>query len=146
MAQIDIVVGTVYGAAMLVAETLAAQLQQAGYECQIFDEAALEDLDASRFLLVITATTGQGDIPPNLQPFAAALADRAPYMKGWRYALIAMGDSSYEHFCGAGRQLDRLLQELGATALLPRLEIDATVDDEPEKVALAWLTGWENTL
>lgn len=146
MAQIDIVVGTVYGAAMLVAQTLAAQLQQAGHECQIFDEAALEDLDASRFLLVITATTGQGDIPPNLQPFAAALADRAPYMKGWRYALIAMGDSSYEHFCGAGRQLDGLLQELGATALLPRLEIDATVDDEPEKVALAWLTGWGNTL
>lgn len=146
MAQIDIVVGTVYGAAMLVAETLSAQLQQAGHECQIFDEAALEDLDASRFLLVITATTGQGDIPPNLQPFAAALADRAPYMKGWRYALIAMGDSSYEHFCGAGRQLDGLLQELGARALLPRLEIDATVDDEPEKVALAWLTGWENTL
>ncbi|MBR7629538.1 MAG: flavodoxin [Aeromonas popoffii] len=146
MAQIDIVVGTVYGAAMLVAETLAAQLQQAGHECQIFDEAVLEDLDPSRFLLVITATTGQGDIPPNLQPFAAALADRAPYMKGWRYALIALGDSSYEHFCGAGRQLDGLLQELGARVLLPRLEIDATVDDEPEKVALAWLTGWENTL
>jgi flavodoxin len=146
MAQIDIVVGTVYGAAMLVAETLAAQLQQAGHECQIFDEAVLEDLDPSRFLLVITATTGQGDIPPNLQPFAAALADRAPYMKGWRYALIALGDSSYEHFCGAGRQLDGLLQELGARVLLPRLEIDATVDDEPEKVALAWLTGWENML
>ncbi|MGY3896857.1 flavodoxin [Aeromonas enterica] len=146
MAHIDIVVGTVYGAAMLVAETLAVQLQHAGHECQIFDEAVLEDLDASRFLLVITATTGQGDIPPNLQPLATALADRAPYMKGWRYALIAMGDSSYEHFCGAGRRLDALLQELGASALLPRLEIDATVDDEPEKVALAWLTGWENTL
>ena len=143
MAQIDIVVGTVYGAAMLVAETLAAQLQQAGHVCQIFDEAVLEDLDASRFLLVITATTGQGDIPPNLQPLAAALADRAPYMKGWRYALIAMGDSSYEHFCGAGRQLDGLLQELGARALLPRLEIDATVDDEPEKVALTWLQSWD---
>jgi hypothetical protein len=28
--------------------------------------------------------------------------------------------------------------------LLPRLEIDATVDDEPEKVALAWLNGWQN--
>jgi flavodoxin len=131
---------------MLVAETLAEHLQQAGHVCQIFDEAVLEDIDASRFLLLITATTGQGDIPPNLQPLAAALTDRAPYMKGWRYALIAMGDSSYEHFCGAGRQLDGLLQELGASALLPRLEIDAAVDDEPEKVALAWLTGWENKL
>jgi len=64
MAQIDIVVGTVYGAAMLVAETLAARLEQAGHGCRVFEEAELEDLDASRFLLVITATTGQGDIPP----------------------------------------------------------------------------------
>ena len=65
-----------------------------------------------------------------------------------RVALCAgrHGDSSYEHFCGAGRHLDALLQELGASPLLPRLEIDATVDDEPEKVALAWLNGWQNKL
>ncbi|MND66492.1 Sulfite reductase [NADPH] flavoprotein alpha-component [compost metagenome] len=67
-------------------------------------------------------------------------------MKGWRYALIAMGDSSYEHFCGAGRRLDELLQELAADALVPRLEIDATVEDEPEVAALAWLKTWENKL
>ena len=146
MAQIDLVVGTVYGSAMLVAETLAEHLQQVGHVCQIFDEAVLEDIDASRFLLLITATTGQGDIPPNLQPLATALADRAPYMKGWRYALVAMGDSSYEHFCGAGRRLDELLQELAAEALVPRLEIDATVEDEPEVAALAWLKTWENRL
>lgn len=96
MADIDILVGTVYGSAMLVAETLRDHLQAHGHVCQLFDEAELTDIDASRFLLIVSATTGQGDIPPNLQPFATALADRAPYMKGWRYALIAMGDSSYE--------------------------------------------------
>ncbi|MEG0008280.1 MAG: flavodoxin [Aeromonas sp.] len=146
MAQIDILVGTVYGAAMLVAETLSDHLQANGHVCQIFEEAELSDIDASRFFLVITATTGQGDIPPNLEPFACALTDRAPYMKGWRYALIAMGDSSYEHFCGAGRRLDGLLQELAAEALVPRLEIDATVEDEPEVAALAWLKTWEYKL
>lgn len=56
------------------------------------------------------------------------------------------GDSSYEHFCGAGRRLDELLQELAADALVPRLEIDATVEDEPEVAALAWLKTWENKL
>lgn len=146
MAEIDILVGTVYGAAMLVAETLSDHLQASGHVCRIFDEAELEDIDASRFLLIVSATTGQGDIPPNLQPFASALADRASYMKGWRYALIAMGDSSYEHFCGAGRRLDELLQELAAVPLIPRLEIDATVVDEPEVAALAWLKTWENRL
>lgn len=146
MAEIDILVGTVYGSAMLVAETLCDHLQANGHVCQIFDDAALTDIDASRFLLIVTATTGQGDIPPNLQPFASALADRAPYMKGWRYALIAMGDSSYEHFCGAGRTLDALLQELAAEPLVVRLEIDATVEDEPEVAALAWLKTWKNRL
>lgn len=54
-----------------------------------------------------------------------------------------MGDSSYDHFCGAGRRLDGLLQELGATRVIPPLELDATVHDEPEQVALSWLKKWD---
>ena len=142
MAQIDIVVGSVYGAAMLVAETLAAELARQGHKTALYEEARLEDIDPGRFLLLVSATTGQGDIPPNLQPFATDLAERAPWLKGLRYALVAMGDSSYDHFCGAGRRLDSQLQELGATAAVPRLELDATLHDEPERVALAWLKSW----
>ncbi|MFM4712872.1 flavodoxin [Aeromonas veronii] len=143
MAQIDIVVGTVYGAAMLVAETLADELERKGHHCSLHEEARLADIDPGRFLLLVSATTGQGDIPPNLQPFASGLADKAPWLKGLRYALIAMGDSSYDHFCGAGRRLDGLLQELGATRVIPSLELDATVHDEPEQVALSWLKKWD---
>jgi len=143
MAQIDIVVGTVYGAAMLVAETLADELTRQGHQIALHEEARLADIDSSRFLLLVSATTGQGDIPPNLQPFASELADKAPWLKGLRYALIAMGDSSYTHFCGAGRQLDIMLRELGATSIFPALELDATVHDEPEQVALTWLQSWD---
>lgn len=143
MAQIDIVVGTVYGAAMLVAETLADELERKGHHCSLHEEARLTDIDPGRFLLLVSATTGQGDIPPNLQPFASELADKAPWLKGLRYALIAMGDSSYDHFCGAGRRLDGLLQELGATRVMPPLELDATEHDEPEQVALSWLKKWD---
>ncbi|BBQ52110.1 flavodoxin [Aeromonas jandaei] len=142
MAQIDIVVGSVYGAAMLVAETLADELARQGHKTALYEEARLEDIDPGRFLLLVSATTGQGDIPPNLQPFATDLAELAPWLKGLRYALVAMGDSSYDHFCGAGRRLDSQLQELGATAVVPRLELDATLHDEPERVALAWLKSW----
>ncbi|HHQ4571719.1 TPA: flavodoxin [Aeromonas veronii] len=143
MAQIDIVVGSVYGAAILVAETLADELERKGHHCSLHEEARLTDIDPGRFLLLVSATTGQGDIPPNLQPFASELADKAPWLKGLRYALIAMGDSSYEHFCGAGRRLDGLLQELGATRVILPLELDATVHDEPEQVALSWLKKWD---
>ncbi|MGL5525868.1 MAG: flavodoxin, partial [Aeromonas veronii] len=43
MAQIDIVVGTVYGAAMLVAETLADELERKGHHCSLHEEARLAD-------------------------------------------------------------------------------------------------------
>ena len=79
MAQIDIVVGSVYGAAMLVAETLADELARQGHKTALYEEARLEDIDPGRFLLLVSATTGQGDIPPNLQPFATDLAERAPW-------------------------------------------------------------------
>ncbi|BDA19323.1 hypothetical protein KAM345_032370 [Aeromonas caviae] len=39
-----------------------------------------------------------------------------------------------------------LLQELAAEPLVVHLEIDATVEDEPEVAALAWLKTWENRL
>jgi flavodoxin len=60
--------------------------------------------------------------------------------------LLVVSAGVEEHFCGAGRQLDGLLQELAAEALVPRLEIDATVEDEPEVAAMAWLKTWENKL
>ena len=44
---------------------------------------------------------------------------------------------------GCDRQL---ALSLAADALVPRLEIDATVEDEPEVAALTWLKTWENRL
>ncbi|MGL5031571.1 MAG: flavodoxin domain-containing protein [Aeromonas sp.] len=142
MAHIDIVVGTVYGAAMLVAKTLVDELILHGHQCTLLADAQLKEIDPSRFLLLVTAPTGQGEIPPNLQLFASELAAKKPILAGLRYALIAMGDSSYPHFCGAGRTLDQWLQALGTAQVMPPLELDASLHDEPEQVALNWLQHW----
>ena len=54
MAQIDIVVGSVYGAAFLVAETLMDELAGQGHECSLHEEARLEDISPTRFLLLVS--------------------------------------------------------------------------------------------
>ncbi|MBO1520604.1 flavodoxin [Oceanisphaera pacifica] len=142
MAAVDIIVGTVYGSAFLVAETLEEALVSAGHQVELHEEAELADLDTSHFWLWVTSTTGQGELPPNLLPLFEELRETCPPMPELRYAQVTLGDSSYDHYCGAGALLKAQLDELQAVAVTDELQVDASETMDPEEPALAWLTGW----
>ncbi len=95
---------------------------------------------------MITSTTGQGDLPDSIAPLFHAIRDQVGYQPELRYGLIALGDSSYDHFCGAGRTFDALLQEQGATRVGEVLEIDAMEQPEPEVAACPWVEQWGTLL
>jgi sulfite reductase (NADPH) flavoprotein alpha-component len=87
-------------------------------------------------LLVIASTHGEGDPPQSAVDFFEFLEGRkAPRLPDLRFAVLALGDSTYEKYCEAGKRLDRRFEELGATRLLPRVDCDVDYD-EP---AAAWL-------
>lgn len=141
MAKIALMVGSVYGAAQYVAEEAQQVLSGLGHHIALFEEAKLDavlDFNADIWL-VISSTTGQGDIPDNLLPFFLDVQNRFPLLTGKRFAVIALGDSSYDTFCGAGEQLRELLLEIQGTELAPMLRIDAGETLEPETIALPWL-------
>jgi flavodoxin len=144
MAQIGIFVGTVYGNALLVAEEAETLLAEAGHDVKIFDEGTLESWQFYRhhYALVITSTTGQGNLPDSIAPLFQAIKDRVGYQPELHYGLIALGDSSYDNFCGAGHTFDGLLQEQGAVRVGELLEIDALQHPEPETVAVPWVKKW----
>ncbi|SNY55183.1 MioC protein [Arsukibacterium tuosuense] len=141
MAKIALIVGSVYGGAQYVAEQAQALLTGMGHELMLYEEPVLDDVltFGPQLWLVITSTTGQGDIPDNLLPFYLDVKNRFPLLTGKQFAVIALGDSSYETFCGAGEQLRELLLEIQGTELAPMLRIDACETLEPENVALPWL-------
>ncbi|WP_462157961.1 flavodoxin [Pseudoalteromonas sp. GB56] len=140
MPTISIFYGSVYGAAERLAETVCEKLTDLGHSAKLIDNPQVEDVATAEQILVITSTTGQGDLPDNLLPFFLGLQNQFPLLTGKSCAVIAMGDSSYgDTFCGAGKQFEELLIELQGHIVQPRLDIDAMVDFDPEPIALPWI-------
>lgn len=144
MAEVGIFVGTVYGNALLVAEEAEPLLIDAGHKVKIFEDPTLADWQRyeGQIALVITSTTGQGDLPDTIAPLFHAIKDTLGYQPTLRYGVIALGDSSYDDFCGAGKKFDELLREQSAVCVGDMLMVDAVENPEPEEVTSPWVSRW----
>ncbi|MFC3031667.1 flavodoxin [Pseudoalteromonas fenneropenaei] len=147
MANIAIFVGSMYGNAENLADTVAKQLINQGHGVNVHMDGTIEQVKQAETLLFISSTTGQGDLPDNIYPLFLQLQSQFPMLTGKKAGVIALGDSSYgDTFCGAGRQIDGLLQELAATQVMPRLDVDACEYFEPWEAVEAWLQDWQAQL
>ncbi|NIH15365.1 flavodoxin [Serratia symbiotica] len=144
MAQVGSFLGTVYGNSLLVAKESQNILNEKGHEVKVFEEGMLDAWQLYRqyYVLVITSTTGQGDLPDSIALLFHTIRDQLGYQPELRYGLSTLGDSSYDNFCGAGLAFDALLQEQGATRVGEILEIDATQQPEPEVISCPWVEQW----
>lgn len=144
MANIQIIVGSVMGTALEVAETVKQTLEGMGHSIRInpqFVAGQLTDTDDEVFI-VCTSNTGMGDLPANIAPLHAHLTNDFPNIAGKQFGLINLGDSSYPNFAQAGQTLENALVDIGAQRLGDPLVLDAIYvsdyDDEAQDWALAW--------
>ncbi len=135
--MLTVLYGSQTGNGQCVAESLANSARDAGFavNLQSLAEFKPQSLKRESLLSLVVSTHGEGDPPDDAELFHEyLLSDRAPKLEGLKYAVLALGDSSYVNFCQTGRELDERLQSLGAERLLPIVECDLDFD-EP---ASAW--------
>lgn len=93
-------------------------------------------LKSEKNVLVIVSTHGEGEPPDNTREMHEFIfSKRAPQLKETHFSVLALGDSSYEHFCQTGVDFDKRFEELGAVRLHPRVDCDVDYDDKAD----AWI-------
>lgn len=142
MARVAIIMGSVFGAAQNLANAAQTKLHEAGHVTVYNPSALVTDVHDVDACLIITSTTGQGDLPQNIESFYFEARDTMPMQSNRVFGVIALGDSSYPTFCGAGEKMEELFYELQGLAPVPMLKIDACETLEPESKALPWLDEW----
>lgn len=86
-----------YGNSLLVAEEAEAILARQGHSATVFEDPELSDWQQyqDKVALVVTSTTGQGDLPDSIAPLFHGIKDTVGFQPNLRYGVIALGDSSY---------------------------------------------------
>src|SRR6266849_4474165 len=95
---------------------LAKAARRAGMKPVLVDMADLDlaALPASRRLVVIAATWGEGEPPARAaRAYAALMSEDAPRLDGVEFAVLALGDTAYAEFCAVGKAIDARLAALG---------------------------------
>lgn len=135
---INILYGSQTGNSESVAIDTAANAKAHGLLANVksMDEIELDDLVQMEYVLIITSTYGEGEMPDNAQLLWDAVSvDSAPKIEQLKYAILALGDTSYDLFCQAGIDWDNRLSELGAQRLSDRTDCDVDFDERAE----AWI-------
>lgn len=132
---LTVLFGSQTGNAEELAEQLAAQARERGLEARVRDmgEYKPKDLKKEQNLLLLVSTHGEGDPPDNAEELHEFVhGKKAPKLDGVRFSVLALGDTSYEHFCQTGKDFDAQLEKLGAERVQDRVDCDVDYDEAAE--------------
>lgn len=118
------------------AEQLHEQARARGFNATVKDMADYDPagLQSETLLFVIVSTHGEGDPPVAAEDLHEFLkSDDAPTLANLRYAVFALGDTSYEQFCQTGKDFDAFLEKCGASRIMDRIDSDVDFEEPGEE-------------
>lgn len=135
-----ILYGTVTGTAESLAHKMASRLRRRGVAALVRDMAHCQPsiLTQANRVLIVISTYGDGEPPEDTATFYEAIVNgNGLNLSGLQFSVLALGNTTFDHFCRCGKELDKALERHGATRIYPRVDCDVDYD----LPAKQWLNG-----
>lgn len=135
-----IIYGTETGNSKKVASRLLAGFKKNKINAKTIDvfQYDIDKLEKETLALFVMSTQGEGEFPQNAVAFYEKLKTSPVDLSKLKFAVLALGDSSYPLYCNAGILLDEALERSGAQRILPLLTADVDFADA--------VSSWETQL
>ncbi|CAI8259371.1 MAG: Sulfite reductase [NADPH] flavoprotein alpha-component [Methanobacteriota archaeon] len=133
--ELLIIVGTETGNAEALADDAKIFANKVNLNAKVMDmdDVSVEEISNSKYLLICCSTWGEGDQPTNAEDLYEETCNAAnDCMNGVNFAVLALGDTSYEFFCESGKQWDVVMEEKGGTRIQSRIDCDVDYEDDDE--------------
>jgi sulfite reductase (NADPH) flavoprotein alpha-component len=143
--KLTVLFGTMTGNAEDLATQIQEKADEMGFETKLRDLAdyPASELASEPEVAIVISTWGEGDPPDEAEEFYnQVVGGKVANLHSLRYAIVALGDSSYDDFCGCGRKLDEALNKAGATRVMNRVDLDIDFEDG----FAAWLNRYATYL
>lgn len=130
---LTILYGSQTGNAKSVAQEFKAKLDAINIPAKIVSMAdyKLKQLKVESHVVIIVSTHGIGEAPDDAVSLHSFIAGKkAPKLNHLNFAVLGLGDTSYEFFCQTAKDFDKRLQDLGATRITDRVDCDVDYDSE----------------
>ena len=130
--NILVLYGTQTGNAESLAEEAAEKASEFGMKANVcgMDEITSESLLGYDRTLLITSTYGDGEMPDNAQVLWDEMnKDSAPRLEKTHFAVLGLGDTSYDLFCQAAVDWDKRLEALGGHRVMDRVDCDLDYEE-----------------
>ena len=93
-------------------------------------DISLDELSKMKKAFFVISTYGEGEMPDNAQLFWEDLnSSSVPDFSNVEFGVLALGDTSYEEFCHAGKLLDMRMEQVGAKRIIERVDCDVDYEE-----------------
>lgn len=128
---LTILYGSQTGNAKALAQDYKSKAESAGIKVKLLSMAdyKAKQLKNETHLVIVVSTHGEGEAPDDaveLHEFVAS--KKAPKLPDLKYAVLGLGDTSYEFFCQTAKDFDQRLAALGAKPISERVDCDVDYD------------------